>query len=369
MTSGKEGTNMNALEKMIRLGAKAARLLSQALVFFSLVTAIGCSFHKPSLIIQSTPRESVKAPLGKIAIVAAQSDPELHVRVPAKGPLQGIRDGATYGFQIGNDFSQDFLTKAIHTDLCRRAKRGCGEAQLVVLIEALAFRVAFPPLGGATGGLVGGLVAENKKVVERSDRAVQQALDRLKIQTHMRDSVLRVVAQESPYEASPVDRVGPLPSGHYDTFLQIRISDISLIGNERSVNPPLQILVGAKTVLMRGTDGTLIDERRFEQASEPRQFAEWGDHDAELFAKELEGLYLSLAEHIVDELLGYPQTTIQTADEILARNPEHVGARIGRGIAYVKLGEYESALEDLQRVRVKLHSCHLFHTVAGWLGG
>src|SRR2546427_3737748 len=336
--------------RLILMALKLRTCRSNSMFCLALITSIGCNLHKPRLT-QPMAGEPVKIPLGKIGIVAAQRDPELYVRVPAKGALHGMIEGATHGAQIGSEVTQEYLKIAAGTDLCKPSgQRGCGQANLFALIQALVFRVLGPPIGGATGVVIGGFAAENKRSVESSEQAIHQVLVRLKIQENMRDKVVWVVAQETPYEAGPAESVGPFPSAGYNSLLRIRVSEIGLMGDERSVNPPLQLFVRVKTELMRGADGSFLDERSVFKASEAIKFTEWGANNAEMFAHVLEGLYLSLAEQIVDELLQYPPATIEAAEEVLANDPDHRGARTGRGIARVKLGKYEAALDDLRRI-------------------
>jgi hypothetical protein len=250
-----------------------------------ITTQFGCA-HKPHIV--KLPSEQVRTHLGSIGVVSALFIPKVEFSTPAKGGLEGARNGAEIG-GVGTANAGLFSGPG-----------GC----LLGLILA--------PVGGLIGGVAGGVMAEPAAKVEKEEAVLKNVLTDLKIQETMRNHFLQVAREKTNSLFVVLEEQGPvtpdeeinycsLSGNGIDTVLEISVLNFGLKGLI-GINPPIEFFMNLRLKLIRTIDGEMVYVTTMRYEGKKLKFADWSANNAQSFREEYKLSYLNLSERIVDKL-------------------------------------------------------------------
>jgi hypothetical protein len=232
-------------------------------------------------------------------IVPAKFRPEADMNVPAKGWLAGA-----------GRKSARWAGKGALGPLS--AGGGGKDSSGLGTLFLLALSVTAGTIGGVAGGVAGAIQAESSEQVDNAEKVITTVIDSLKMQETMCERVSQVANKQTRDHIAVIPDQGPaypeerksygsLAVKGIDTILEISIPRFALAG-DWDINPPLQFHINSNIRLVQATDGKEFYGYSTEYFGSTRTFYEWADNDAQLFLKELDQAYQSLAEKIVGEV-------------------------------------------------------------------
>ena len=236
--------------------------------------------------------EEARAQLGTIGTLSTGSDPQLELRLPAKGAASGAGIGA-----------------GSWTRTWWRNVPGTGtELDLLVL----ALWIGLTPVVAVSGSMYGAGVAEPAEVVEEAEAALREVPASLRILQSVRDYIFEtardwtrhqfvLVTERAPQALTEAADYSSLRDRGIDTVLELSVPTFGLRG-EWAVNPPVTPFVSIRTRLIRTSKSTVVYDSTVLCLGGTQRFTEWVANNAETFRDELTRCYQSLGSKIVEEV-------------------------------------------------------------------
>lgn len=263
------------------------KLIVVCLILPLIIGQSGCAVPKPYALPPPL-SEAVREKLGTIGIVSADFTPKAEICKPmgkGAGAATGAGEGAAEMILGGASTGDPF---------------------------GLLLGVVLAPVGatvGAVAGTVKGVPAKQRK---KAEDAINKAVSELKIQSSMRDCVLRVAQHQTQYHFVLLDVKGSKTAGSkadyrilknkgVDTVLEITVSDFGLWAAS-GINPPLVFFMKMQARLIRTMDCSLLYKQNLEYRSAKFLYTEWAANDAKLLREEFDRCYLDLAEKLVEQV-------------------------------------------------------------------
>jgi len=216
--------------------------------------------------------------LGRVAVIAGTSAPELNFQGFARNRAEGAARGA------GSTFGS--CAAAIQPGACSGAV--CGAITVVWL--------GICGVAGVVGGVVGGATAPSATTVRDSETTLAAVFDAATIQESLRESV---------EQAALATGIVPVPPSEADTLLEVTLVAAGTSGE--GVNAPVELEMRARIRLLQAADGIEISSADFTHRGERYTLAEWSANDGARLLAALEKGYRALATHIAESsLLLYP---------------------------------------------------------------
>ena len=263
--------------------------------------------------------------LGKVGVVSAQYTPAVEFELPAKGWLGGAARGAASGTKafIVLVPSAVVLAGASFAALCCTFGAGAGHGLVggmwaaAALVKGAGYMVVGPFYGAAA--------AELPATVEEAEAQLKATLVSMRIQETMRNHVvhsasvanvnLTVLDGQGPESFSDLLTYFPLEDTNVDSVLELRVTRLWLSTNESffaplttikpspsqelEINPPLSLGMEVRGRLIRTADKVVLYDNTWKSEGESHLFVEWAANDAQLFVKEFERAFNSLAGQVV----------------------------------------------------------------------
>jgi hypothetical protein len=250
----------------------------------------------------------VKAELRTIGMVSGRYKPECRFRSSPVTPLQSGSVGVVGGALGGA------LGGAIAGLLVPLA-----EPRAILVYPALPILVGVCAAGGAAagavvGGTTGAFMGVPKSKAEKAEAAIRNAIDELNVQETMREKVLTVAQEQTPYQFVVIEDQGTTAisdkpiytsSGdrRIDAILETNVWSYGL-WSEEVINPPLQLFINVSVRLIRVRDGTVLYSKNLRRESMGRKLVDWGANSAEEFKDGVHFCSYSLAKQIVRDLFN-----------------------------------------------------------------
>lgn len=223
-----------------------------------------------------------RASFGTVGVARSYHLPATEIDAYAKGRGSGAAKGA------GSYFGGILLGGLMYTP-----HEPYSAAFYLGFLCAVA--VVALPVGavvGATKAMPGGEVAS-------CERLLGEFLDRASPQEDLQDEILRAGAETTNHRLVPVYEAGPGTSDNvalynplagkgFDTVLEVSVQRIALEARDTGRDPPLALVLDARSRLIRLGDGTTVYENTYRHSSDPLRFAEWAADNAALLDREYE---------------------------------------------------------------------------------
>lgn len=272
---------------------RARRLLCTGLCLALLLQA-GCAGRLPTAAAADTRQQGQ---LGRVAVIAAARQPQIHLEGFARNKISGAAGTAGSTFvhclePIGHsNCSGDF----------------CG----AVLI--LWFGVC--GVAGVVGGVVGAVKAPSGHAVRQAEGGLHKAVEAGEIQEALRrqveqaavahgDAAVSVDAQVVRAAARGGD-YRPLADSGVDSVLEVALSEVSTLGP--AIDQPLQLLMQARVRLIRTADNRELRADEFLYQGERNLQAQWSAASGTRLVQALQAGYEALGTHIHEHVfMLYP---------------------------------------------------------------
>lgn len=289
----------------LRFGTKGP-MRNSIIILISLTLLIGqwgCTHTIPEKsVVQPGPlADGVRTELRIIGIVSGRYKPECRFRSIPKGLSESASVGAAGG-----------------------AIEGAMGGLLYPLTEpeALLFLPIVIPIsvlvGTVAGALIGTITGASqgspKSKVEEAEATIKNAINELKVQEVMRESILTISQEQTRYQFVVIDEQGPtaindeptyfhLDTKGIDAILEINVWSYGL-WSEGGVNPSFRLFVNASVRLIQIRDGTVLFGRNVRRETISRKFIDWGANGAAEFTEGVHICCHSLARQIMRDLFN-----------------------------------------------------------------
>ncbi|SDT10970.1 hypothetical protein [Pseudomonas oryzae] len=281
----------------------ARRLLCAGLCL-ALSLQSGCAGLQQMAAAPDTRRQ---ADLGRVAVIAAGHQPDIHLEGFARNKLSGAASSAGSTFvhclePIGQSHcSGDF----------------CG----AVLI--LWFGVC--GVAGMVGGVVGAVKAPSGRSVHQAEGDLHKAVEAGEIQEALRRQVEQAAVAHGDAAVSveaPVARAAaregdyrPLADSGVDSVLEVALSEVTTLGP--AIDQPLQLLMQARVRLIRTADNRELRADEFLYQGERNLQAQWAAGGGTRLVQALQAGYAALGTHIHEHvfmLYPFPDRRVLASD-------------------------------------------------------
>jgi hypothetical protein len=273
---------------------------------FLIMGQLGCA-HTPK--VEPPPptlAEEAKAELGTIGVVPASFLPAFTNEKPMtkeKAAATSARAGALGCLQVG--------ASALQTTI----------PDMITFSVGLA-AIALTPVGAAVGGIVGLVRGVNEAAINDAESVLNLALNDVDIQRSLRDRLLSIAQEKTPYLFVPLDDQGPsspeeevsyrsrIPA-EVDTILEPSILQFGLssFSDGPGINPPLSLFVMTRVRVVRVCDDKLLYAHTFHyESKEKRKFTKWAENEGQPLKDGLQRYFDSLPGEIVTTVFGLPGT-------------------------------------------------------------
>lgn len=147
------------------------------------------------------------------------------------------------------------------------------------------------------GAVYGAIAAMPGEEAASCELLVRRIPRRTSPQEDLQGEVLRAGAEGTANRLFPVDEVGPkriddvaaydaLEGNGIQTVLEVSVERIALKADKTGSDPPLALIMEARSRLIRARDRTVVNVNKFRHSSTLRKFAEWAADNAALLDKE-----------------------------------------------------------------------------------
>jgi len=206
-----------------------------------LALATGCARDLRADMLGAPPDELIRAQFGRVAVVAAATEPVGSFEPPIAGPLEGAGRGALTGAFIG--FS---LFGAMMGENVKNRGSGGGELVALLFLFITFIAVSLIPIGAVFGALWGAAEAPSGEALEAAMRDLQRAAIVERVHAAIADDVRRLASSSD--DAALADA---------DTILEIGAPRIGFVGPWQ-FDPPLWLRVTVPIRLVRTRDGATL---------------------------------------------------------------------------------------------------------------
>lgn len=160
------------------------------------------------------------------------------------------------------------------------------------------------------GAVYGAITAMPLEKAASCELLVRTIPRRTNPQEDLQGEVLRAGPEGTANRIFPVDETGPkrtddvvaydaLEGNGIQTVLEVSVERIALKADKNGSDPPLALIMEARSRLVRVRGGTVVDVNKFRHSSTPRKFAEWAADNAALLDKEYGDGVRKLARDII----------------------------------------------------------------------
>lgn len=275
----------------------------QALLIVLAVLAgpIGCATRPPVPVgvqpMSPPPSPSVRARLGTVGVASGRFTPAVSLTGPAAGRGAGAARGAALGAEWGA--SAGYVL-------------GLGSPLVLIFGPALAI------VGAPIGALVGASRAEPAPDLQAKRAALETGFADLGPQLHamLRERVLLLGQERAPRAPRPLPDHGPsvaiervdyrgLAAQGIATVLEVRVVGLGLHGEwfiAKAIRPPVSCVLGARTRLVRTSDGRTLYDGTMTYRGPARPLEEWVADGAARFREEVQVAVGWVAEQVVDQV-------------------------------------------------------------------
>jgi hypothetical protein len=259
--------------------------VSSAILCVAAAFATGCAGVPLADRLGAPPDESVRAQLGRVAVVAAAADPVGSLEPPITGPAAGAARGALTGAFIG--FS---LFGSLMRDVRMGGGSGGGELMVLFFLFITFIAASLIPIGAAFGALWGAAEAPAGAKFEADLRDLRQAAIVERVHAGIADDLRRL--------ASSSDDVAMADA---DTTLEIGAPRLVFTGPWQ-FDPPLRLRLDVPFRLVRMRDGATLYEAAHSIEGPSMKFAEWAADKGAALRGALSGLRRPAAREIDEHL-------------------------------------------------------------------
>jgi hypothetical protein len=241
-------------------------------------------------ILTTPPSSGERALYGSVGVVQAYTLPKTDIDVVVKGRLKGAGVGAVAALVV------------VSPVLAGLNPTNSEEASILgaTLLSAASF-----------GAIFGAIMATPKAEAVSFERLVKEIPERTSPQQDLQDEVLRAGAEWVENQLVPVYEVeltfidnvanyNALAVKGIQTVLEASVERIALGSKKGGSDPPLKLMMDARSRLIRARDGTVVNVARFRHTGFPRRFAEWAADNAALLNREYEDGIRKLALAIIN---------------------------------------------------------------------
>ena len=289
----------------------SSRLAAIILIsIFLIMGQLGCA-HTPK--VEPPPPtlvEEAKAELGTIGVVTASFLPAFTNEKPMtkeKAAATSARAGALGCLQVGVGA---FGVAASGGD-------PMGAAGIAAIGLAA---IALTPVGAAIGGVVGLVRGVNEAAINDAESVLNLALNDVDIQRSLRDRLLSIAQEKTPYLFVPLDDQGPsFPEeevsyrsrtpAEVDTILEPSILQFGLssLSDGHGINPPLSLSITTRVRVVRVSDDQLLYTHTFNyESKERKKYTTWAENHGQSLKDGFQRYLDSLPEEIVTTVFGLP---------------------------------------------------------------
>jgi len=271
---------------------------------------LGCA-HTPK-VEPPTLAEEDKAELGTIGVVPASFLPEFTNEKPMtkeKAAATSAKAGALGCLQVGFGAFQ--------------VAGSGGDPMGAAAIAAIGLgAIALTPVGAAVGGIVGAVRGVNEAVINDAESALNLALNDVDIQSSLRDRLLSIAQEKTPYLFVPLDDQGPCSPeeevsyrsrtpAEVDTILESSILQFGLssLSEGPGINPPLSLFVTTRVRVVRVSDDQLLYTHTFNyESKERKKYTQWAENHGQPLKDGFQRYLDSLPSEIVTLVFGLSGT-------------------------------------------------------------
>jgi len=261
------------------------RVATLVLAILLCIVPAGCVSTYPPL--PPPPGETVRAQLGTIGVITADSSPSFATSGPAKGRAAGALRGAGMG-------SVDTIIGG--------AIVGGGYGLILGIFLA--------PVGAAVGTVVGAIKSEPSAKIAEQEAAARRIVAR-GWQEALRDRVADIGREHTRYSFLVVSARSPgrdgdgvyagLAGNGIQSALEVRVDDVHLAG--WGIDPPLRLRVTTRARLVRTVGGAeLYGATLVYEGHESHTLEQWVALEGQLLHSEADRAWTVLATKIVDEI-------------------------------------------------------------------
>ena len=235
------------------------------------------------------PSSEERASFGTVGVIQADYLPKTDIDVVVKGRLMGAGLGAVAALVVISPF------------LAGLNPTNSEEASILgaTLLAAASF-----------GAIFGAIMATPKEEAVSFERLVKEIPERTTPQQDLQEEVLRAGAEWVENQLAPVyeaeltiiDNIAnynSLAEKGIQTVLEASVERIALGSKKGGSDPPLKLIMDARSRLIRARDGTVVNVARFRHTGSPRKFSDWAADNAALLDREYEDGIRKLALAIV----------------------------------------------------------------------
>jgi len=289
----------------------SSRLTPTILIsIFLIMGQLGCA-HTPK-VEPPTLAEEDKAELGTIGVVPASFLPEFTNEKPMtkeKAAATSAKAGALGCLTVGLGAFQ--------------VAGSGGDPMAAVGAAAIGLgAIALTPVGAAVGGIVGAVRGVKEAAINDAESVLNLAMNDVDIQRSLRDRLLSIAQDKTPYLFVPLDDQGPsFPNeevsyrsrtpAEVETILEPSILQFGLssLSDGPGINPPLSLLITTRVRVVRVSDDQLLYTHTFNHESKERKkYTQWAENNGQPLKDGFQQYLDSLPSEIVTTVFGLPGT-------------------------------------------------------------
>jgi len=289
----------------------SSRLTPTILIsIFLIMGQLGCA-HTPK-VEPPTLAEEDKAELGTIGVVPASFLPEFTNEKPMtkeKAAATSAKAGVLGCLAVGLGAFQ--------------VAGSGGDPMAAVGAAAIGLgAIALTPVGAAVGGIVGAVRGVKEAAINDAESVLNLALNDVDIQRSLRDRLLSIAQDKTPYLFVPLDDQGPsFPNeevsyrsrtpAEVETILEPSILQFGLssLSDGPGINPPLSLFITTRVRVVRVSDDQLLYTHTFNHESKERKkYTQWAENHGQPLKDGFQQYLDSLPSEIVTTVFGLPGT-------------------------------------------------------------
>lgn len=288
----------------------SSRLTAIILIsIFLIMGQLGCA-HTPKVEPPPTLAEEAKAELKTIGVVPASFLPEFTNERPmtkekaaatsAKAGAHGCLAVGLGAFQVAGSGGDPMGAAAI-------AAIGLGA-------------IVLTPVGAAVGGIVGLVRGVKEAAINDAESTLNLALNDVDIQRSLRDRLLSIAQEKTPYLFVPLDDQGPSSPeeevsyrsrtpAEVNTILEPSILrfGLSSLSEGPGINPPLSLSITTRVRVVRVSDDQLLYTHTFNyESKEKKKYIQWAENHSQPLKDGFQRYLDSVPGEIVTTIFGLP---------------------------------------------------------------
>lgn len=218
-----------------------------------------------------------RAALGRVAVVAVDTAPEVNLRgVPSGKGKAALRGAAKWG---GN------CLQLLTSGSCSGSV--CGAAVFVMAVVC--------PVAATIGATKGALTAASGQGLAAARTQLESSADAPQLQMRLREAVAAHAAEQFG------ERYLPHGTREADTLIEARLTHVEVMATDPSAGAPFVLAIAAQTRLIEAPTQSVLFESKSEFQSPARALHSWTADEAKLLHAELERGVAELGRRIVEQ--------------------------------------------------------------------